>query len=95
VQLVIDKIKNRASDNVPGEPLSHEQASALVRAHLAMHYSEDAETLTEIGSAAALDAGVYEFTFKSASGREYGGTVGELAGTPHCTRVWYRSEESG
>ncbi|MEU3492186.1 hypothetical protein ABZ747_01665 [Kitasatospora cineracea] len=93
VKTVVDKIKSRAHGVLAGTPLTHVQAADLVRSHIELHYSEPSASLVETESSIELDSGGYQFSFKAPSGLEYGGTVGEIAGTPSCTRVWCRSEE--
>ncbi|WP_406187786.1 hypothetical protein [Streptomyces anulatus] len=92
IGFLISKVKGRTQSAFPSQPLDRAQAAELVRTHIALHYTEVGEDLIEIASSLALDTGVHEFTFKSPSGREYGGTAGEISGAPTCTRVWYKAE---
>ncbi|MFI8080590.1 hypothetical protein ACIF6L_07370 [Kitasatospora sp. NPDC086009] len=92
VRTVIDKIKSRALDGLNAVPLTRDQAAELVRTHIELHYSEPAATLVEAESVLAIETGGFEFSFKASTGLTYGGTVGEIAGTPSCTRVWCKDE---
>ncbi|MBW5481177.1 hypothetical protein [Streptomyces bambusae] len=89
---LVAKVKGRIRDTFPSQPIDRAQAAELVRTHIELHYAEPSAVLTEVASSTALDTGIHEFTFKSPSGREYGGTAGEIAGAPTCTKVWCRSE---
>ncbi|MFD3379221.1 MULTISPECIES: hypothetical protein [unclassified Streptomyces] len=92
IEYVVAKVKGRIQDVFPSQSIDRSQAAELVRTHIELHYTEPSGDLTEVASSTALDTGIHEFTFKSPSGREYGGTAGEISGAPTCTKVWYKSE---
>ncbi|WP_159031839.1 hypothetical protein [Streptomyces lydicus] len=85
VKSVFDRIQKRSSQE--RDPLTTEQARSLVKAHIALHYGIQTDSLVEKKSMHSLSDGVKEFTFASQDGVEFGGAIGG-SDPARCTRVW-------
>lgn len=91
IKSAINRIKKRSGAQDSYAPIGAEQAQSIIKSHIALHYGVHPDQLAEIHSVFEPNNGVREFTFVSDDGTEYGGTMGELEGSPNCTRVWMKS----
>ncbi|MEU6293482.1 hypothetical protein [Streptomyces sp. NPDC046988] len=93
IKATYQKLKSRAQGDSWRSMPSAEDAARLARSRIYRHYDVAVEKLTVVRSTVDAEAQRYDFEFSHEDGRRFGATVGALAGTPSCTRVWVDGAE--
>ncbi|MFD9518034.1 hypothetical protein [Streptomyces sp. NPDC059979] len=94
IKAAFKAIRLRSSHPAEQDPLSSDDARALIRRHLSLHFEVPAEQLTESYCESSSNGQVHTFSFVAADGVEYGGTVGGPDEPDQCTKVWRKSGEA-
>ncbi|MFF7300277.1 hypothetical protein [Streptomyces sp. NPDC008265] len=94
IKVAFKAIRLRSTNSPERDLLSPEDARALIRRHISLHFEMPADQLTESYCESSSGGRMHTFSFVAADGVEYGGTIGGPDEPDQCTKVWRKSGEA-